>query len=309
MTPSPVIVVHGGAGSLDSDDDRQQYLTSVGEALERGCAALSRSAHDAVCAAVMHLESHSITNSGRGAALALDGTAALDAGYMDGATRRYGAVSGVRRTENPIVLAQYLAQEGDFGRFVGPPCSDQLVAEAGATPCEPERLISERAQGIHAARLAQAGSSLAPGSAPLLDTVGAVALDAEGHLAAAVSTGGMSLKRPGRIGDSPVVGGGFWADDRVGACVTTGVGEVLMREGTARHAVQLLQAGVAPAEAAAVALAALLDGPDDVRGRSGLILVTAAGEVLLDHNAPEMSSGWMRPDGQRELTHLWRKPS
>jgi isoaspartyl peptidase/L-asparaginase-like protein (Ntn-hydrolase superfamily) len=302
---APVIVVHGGAGSLASEDDRRQYLEGVGGALDAGCEALARSARDAVLAAVMHFESHTITNAGRGAALAVDGSVALDAGFMEGATRRYGACTGVRRTENPILLAAHLSAEGDFGRFVGPPTSDELLEAAGAARCEPAALISERARRIHAERSARAAES-PPGSAPLLDTVGAVAVDAEGRSFAAVSTGGMSLKRPGRIGDSPVVGGGFWADDRTGACVTTGVGEVLMREGTARRMVQLMAAGHTLAEASAEVLADLLDHPDDQRGRSGLIAVTAAGEVLLDHNSPEMSGGWMRPDGARELTHLWR---
>jgi beta-aspartyl-peptidase (threonine type) len=301
----PVIVVHGGAGSLASEEDRRQYLLGVGGALDAGCAALSRSARDAVLAAVMHFESHTITNAGKGAALAVDGTVALDAGFMEGATRRYGACTGVRCTENPILIAEHLAAEGDFGRFVGPPTSDELVEFAGARRCDPAALITDRARHIHAERSARAAEP-PPGSAPLLDTVGAVAIDAEGRSFAAVSTGGMSLKRPGRIGDSPVVGGGFWADDRFGACVTTGVGEVLMREGTARRLVQLLGEGRAPDAAAAEVLADLLDHPDDQRGRSGLIAVTPAGDVVLDHNSPEMSGGWMRPDGAREVTHLWR---
>ena len=305
MTPPPVLIVHGGAGSLPDDADRQAYLRGVAEALEVGVAALARSAREAVRAAVMHLESHTITNAGRGAALALDGTVALDAGFMCGATRRYGGVTGVRRTENPVLLAEHLAGEGDFGRFVGPPCADTLLEAAGARPCEPAWLVTERTAAIHAARLAS-GQRPAAGSTPWLDTVGALALDAQGHLAAAVSTGGMSMKRPGRIGDSPVVGGGFWADDRVGAAVTTGVGEVLMRQGTARFAVRLLGQGRSPAEAASDALEDLLEYPEDRRGHSGLIVLRADGELALDHNSPEMSAGWIRLDGSQHVTHKWR---
>jgi len=299
----PVIVVHGGAGDLDSGEDRRQYLRGVGEALDAGLAALPGGAAAAVLAAVVHMERHTIMNAGRGAALAADGSASLDAGFMDGATRRYGAVTGVRRCGTPVLLAERLAREGDYGRFVAPPDSDALAGEFGLAACSPEDLVTDRARRLWEARCTQA-SPAARG--PWLDTVGAVALDGSGHVAAAVSTGGMSLKRCGRVGDSPVVGGGFWADDRAGACVTTGVGEVLMREGTARRCVQLVAAGRPPQAAAAEALAELCDFPGDTRGASGLILVTPRGAALLDHNSAEMSGGWARPDGTRRVTHQWR---
>lgn len=301
-TNEPVIVVHGGAGDLASEDDRRQYLQGVRGALEAGRAALAEGSRAAVIAAVAYMESETIMNAGRGAALATDGSASLDAGFMIGDTRRYGAVTGVRTCMNPIRLAAALSDEGDFGRFVGPPDADGLADEFDVPRCEPAALITERTRRLHAERAALQ----APRGAPFLDTVGAVALDARGRLAAAVSTGGMSLKRPGRIGDSPVVGGGFWADDSVGACVTTGVGEVLMRQGTARRVVQLVADGATPADAAARALDELLDHPGDERGVSGLIFVDRSGRVVLDHNSREMSGGWMRAGGESESTHLWR---
>jgi len=265
MNSPPILVVHGGAGSLASEADRRQYLAGVGEALDAGQAAHDQGCRAAVRAAVMHMEAHSIMNAGRGSSLALDGLVSMDAGFM--------------------------AE------------SDELIEVAGAPLCEPADLVTERARRLHAERLAgEPGPSV---GAPLLDTVGAVALDAEGHVAAAVSTGGMSLKRPGRVGDSPIVGAGFWADDATGACVTTGVGEALMRQGTARRCVQLVASGVSAAEAAAQALDELIDYEGDVRGRSGLILVTREGEVVLDHNSPEMSAGWIAAEGGREVAHLW----
>jgi L-asparaginase / beta-aspartyl-peptidase len=299
----PVIVVHGGAGDLHSEEDRRQYLRGVGEALDAGLSALPGGATAAVLAAVVHMERHTIMNAGRGAALAADGTASLDAGFMDGATRRYGGVTGVRRCLTPVLLAERLSHDGEYGRFVGAPGSDELPGEFGLAACAPEELITDRARRLWEARCAEAASTARE---PHLDTVGAVALDEQGHVAAAVSTGGMSLKREGRVGDSPVVGAGFWADDRSGACVTTGFGEVLLREGTARRCVQLLAAGRAPQAAAAQALAELSDFPGDERGASGLILVTSRGLVLLDHSSHEMSGGWARPDGTRRATHLWR---
>jgi len=302
MSTTPVLVVHGGAGDLPSADDRAQYLEGVEGSLRAGLAALADGAAAAVREAVVHMETHTIMNAGRGAALASDGTVSLDAGFMDGTTRRFGGVTGVRRYPNPVRLAAHLAGEGDYGRFVGPPDADQLALEIGDAHCDPKDLVTPRARRLHEERR---GAAPQAGAACWLDTVGAVALDAEGHVAAAVSTGGISLKRPGRIGDSPIVGGGFWADDRVGACVTTGVGEVLMRQGTARRCMQLVEDGRSPEEAAAASLAELVDFEGDTRGASGLILVTRTGAVVLDHNSKEMSGGWIRPDGSTEVTHLW----
>lgn len=306
MTVRPVVVVHGGAGNLEREEDRRQYLAGVARALELALAELPRGATAAVLAAVVHMESHTIMNAGHGAALAADGSVSLDAGFMDGRTRRYGGVTGVRNCLNPVLLAERLAAEGDFGRFVGPPGADALAAACGLPTCGEDELVSERARAIWRQRRDEAGRT--PAARPAyLDTVGAVALDAEGHVAAAVSTGGMSLKRSGRIGDSPIVGAGFWADDRQGACVTTGVGEALLRQGTARRAVQLLATpGMTPAQAARAALDELEDEPGDLRGASGLILVTPRGELALDHNSREMSAGWARPGGERPVHHLWR---
>ncbi len=303
VSDGPVLVVHGGAGDLDSEEDRRLYLAGVGEALDAGLRELPRGACAAVLAAVEHMERHTIMNAGRGAALCADGTVALDAGFMDGASRRYGAVTGVRNCATPVLLAERLSREGDWGRFVAPPCADTLAAEFGLPACRPESLVSPRALRIWEARCT---AGRPDGRAPWLDTVGAVALDAEGHVAAAVSTGGMSLKRPGRVGDSPVVGGGFWARDGAGACVTTGVGEALMREGSARRCVQLLASGTPPAQAARQALAELEDFPGDVRGASGLLLVSPEGAVVLAHSSREMSGGWARPGGARRVTHQWR---
>ena len=304
---APVLIVHGGAGSLACADDRRQYLDGVGQALNAGQQALqadpAAGSRQAVLAAVMHMEAHTIMNAGRGSALARDGSVSMDAGMMVGGSRRYGAVTGVRRTVHPVLLANHLLGDGDYGRFVAPPESDELIDVSGAPRCEPEELITERTLRLHGERMA--GAPVDSDSAPALDTVGAVCLDARGHLAAAVSTGGMSLKRTGRVGDSPIVGAGFWADD-VGAAVTTGVGEALLRQGTARRCVQLVAAGVDPTEAVAQALDELIDHDGDHRGRSGVILVTAAGEVVIDHNTPEMSAGWVAADDGGRVTHLWR---
>ncbi|MGQ0553509.1 MAG: isoaspartyl peptidase/L-asparaginase [Planctomycetota bacterium] len=316
MSRGPVIVVHGGAGSLPCEEDRQQYLQGVAGALAAGCTGLAESAEAAVLAAVSHMEAHTIMNAGRGSVLDEEGQVRLDAGFMEGARRRYGAVTGLRNCLFAARVAARLAEEGDYGRFVAPPGSDRLAASFGLPVCDPAELITERALRLwrerKAAEEAQgaAESGRAPAAAakrgPYLDTVGAVALDAQGRLAAAVSTGGMSLKRIGRVGDSPIAGAGFWADDRSGACVTTGVGEVLLRQGTARRTVQLLASGLTPAGAAAAALAELSDYPGDDRGDSGLILLGADGQLVLAHSSQEMSGGYQRPGQEPRIGHLWR---
>jgi beta-aspartyl-peptidase (threonine type) len=291
----PVIVVHGGAGRLESSSDHADHEGAIEQALAAALPLLAISASAAAVEAVVTMESNPALNAGRGAALAADGSVSLDAGFMDGGSRRYGGVCGVRRCEHPVRLAEYLASEGDYGRLVGAPACDALAVELGLPTCEPEDLITESALRRYRQRVAAATAH---------DTVGAVALDASGRMAAAVSTGGTGLKRTGRIGDSPVVGAGFWADDRHGACVTTGVGELLLRAGTARRCVEL--AITRPAdEAAGRALQELVER--DGRGRTcGLILVTPSGAVAVEHTSAHMAAGWATADGRREIRSLWR---
>jgi len=303
MGVAPVLVVHGGAGSLESEEDRRLYLDGVREALDAGLAVLEQGADAAVRAAVVHMESHTIMNAGRGAALDVQGRVRLDAGFMQGDSRRYGGVTGVTNHENPVLLAERLCAEGDFGRMVAPPGSDELATGYGLPTCDTEDLVTERASSMWRRR---SDRDVAPGKARYLDTVGAVALDARGRTAAAVSTGGMSLKRDGRVGDAPIVGAGFWADDRHGAAVSTGVGEAIFREGSARRCIQLIATGATPAAAASQALAELCDRPGDMRGAAGLIIVSRDGAVALDHSSAEMSGGWARPGGESDVNHQWR---
>ncbi len=295
----PGLVVHGGAGLPSTDADRTRFLAAISGALGCGLAALERDATAAVLAAVAYMESETDLNAGRGATLDRQGGVTLDAGFMDGRTRRFGGVAGVTRCMNPVLLAHRLAGDGDYGRLIGGVPADELAARLSISVCAPGDLITDRALRAFQRR-SQRGVAGSPA-----DTVGAVALDAGGHLAAAVSTGGTSLKPAGRIGDSPIVGAGFWADDRAGACVTTGVGEALLRQGTARRAVALLTAGHAPNEAARLALVELADHPGDERAPAGLILITPDGEVALDHSAPEMPAGFARLGNDPQVRLVW----
>ena len=279
-------------------EDQHTYTCAVDEALDRGLFALPQGAGTAVVAAVRYMESETVLNAGCGAALDRDGTVSLDAGFMEGAERRFGGVAGARRCENPILVAQYLASQGEYGLLLDGAAADEMARTIGASACEPGDLITDRARSRHRRHLAA--------EVPSGDTVGAVAVDANGHVAAAVSTGGSAVKAVGRIGDSAIVGAGLWADDGWGACVTTGIGEILLRQGTARRCVELLAAGRPPAVAAAGALAELTDADGQIRSGCGLIAVAGDGAVALDHTAAEMAAGWARLDGTREVRASWR---
>jgi len=292
----PVLVVHGGAGAQPSNRDRRAHLAAVREALQRGSRSLSYSADEAVVAAVAFMEAETDLNAGRGATLDRDGRVTLDAGFMEGHDLRYGAVGCVTRTATPIVLARGLSSDGSFGRFLVGASADALVGRYGALPCEPEELVTERARSVWRRATAAALAT---------DTVGAVALDQHGRLAAAVSTGGLSRKPAGRVGDSAVVGAGFWAEQPLGACVTTGIGEAMMREGTARRCVRLLAEGCTPQSAARKALEELSRG--DSHPAAGLILVSAEGAVVLAHTSPVMNAGYVRPEENPRVRTVWER--
>jgi beta-aspartyl-peptidase (threonine type) len=291
--------VHGGAGSAAAPQDEASYLDAIANALLRGASELSRGAEAAVVAAVAFMETSTPFNAGVGAVLAADGSVRLDAGFMDGATRRFGAVADVRRCATPVRIAASLASDGRFGRLLVGEAAERAAKEAGIALCGPEALVTDHARERH--RRALCDPTVFPA-----DTVGAVAMDGKGHLAAAVSTGGLAGKRPGRIGDSPIVGAGFWADDRHGAAAATGIGEVLMREGTSRRCVELLARGTDPAEALRLALEELRQGSTpQPAGLGGLIVVSAAGEIALGHDTVAMSAGWIRPGGAPTVSSRW----
>lgn len=249
------------------------------------------------------MEASTAFNAGIGAVLADDGTVRLDAGFMDGATLRFGAVADVQRCPTPVRIAALLASDGRYGRLLVGEAAERAGVDAGVASCEPEQLVTERVRERHRRALSD---SPVPGT----DTVGAVALDASGRLAAAVSTGGLSGKRAGRVGDSPIVGAGYWADDRHGAAAATGIGEVLMRQGTARRCVELIASGVTPAEAVRLALAELHDGSarsdEDLGGLGGLVVVTPEGDLAIGHDTATMSAGWIRPGGPPTVSLRWR---
>ena len=277
----PVIVVHGGAGSRPAEGPE---ATAAREGCARAAAMgqaillAGGAALDAVQAAVRALEDDERFNAGRGSALTRDGTVELDAAIMSGDGLRLGAVAAVSGVRNPVDLARRLLDEGDHALLVGEGAL-AFARETGVALCAPDSHVTERARADLARELARRQRPAGGG------TVGAVALDAAGHVAAATSTGGMVGQRAGRVGDSPLPGAGTYADDEAGAASATGHGERIMQVALTKTAIDLRRAGRPAREAAAAARATL----DRVAGRGGLIVVDRGGGVGVAFNTTSMS--------------------
>jgi len=257
------IIVHGGAGDVPPER-HARLLEGVRRAAAIGDAALAAtgSALDAVTAAVRALEDDPEFNAGHGSVLTRDGTVECDASIMDGATRRIGAVAAVPDLGNAVALARVLLERGEHAMLCGE-SAWALAAEAGITRAPPGNLVTERAR----ARLAMKG------------TVGAVARDGAGRYAAATSTGGMSGKWPGRIGDSPIIGAGTWADARC-ALSATGDGEAIIRVALTRTIAMRAAEPLRDAIAESLHELASITG-----GSAGVIGVDAHGVVALQLSA------------------------
>ncbi|MEZ4463232.1 MAG: isoaspartyl peptidase/L-asparaginase [bacterium] len=291
------ILVHGGAGAVQVEAlkpaERRRREAALRGALEAGGAILAAGgpALDAAQAAVLVLEDHPDFNAGRGAVLTTDGRVELDAAVMDGATGRAGAVASVRRLKNPILGARAVLEASPHVLLVGAG-AERFCLDQGLERAPPRWFrTAHRVRQLEALR-AIGGLALDHGGSAdgKHGTVGAVALDLRGHLAAATSTGGIANKRHGRVGDSPLIGAGTYADGRV-AVSCTGQGEAFIRA-VAAHAlaarVRFLGQGVEDA-AAAVLAEISAQGAE-----GGLIALDAAGRATLPFTTAGMYRGWLR---------------
>ena len=293
------LVVHGGAGGIRRDKltaaKDKEIRAGLTAALQAGSAVLDvgGSALDAVEAAVRVLEDDPNFNAGRGSVLTADGNVELDASVMDGASRTAGAVSGVRATRNPISLARAVMERSDHV-FLGGAGADRFARALGIEEAAPDYFITpERREQL---ALVRASEGEALDVEYKYGTVGAVALDHDGHVAAATSTGGMTAKKWGRIGDSPVIGAGTYADDRAGAVSGTGWGEYFIRVGVAHEICALLRlTGHSPDAAAS----AVLDEVRSLGGQGGVIFVSPDGAAGWSFNTPGMFRGLASPAGAR----------
>ncbi len=288
MPNNPVLAVHGGAWALP-DDMVEAHIRGVRNAISAGWGVLGRggTALDAVEAAVVIMEDDDTFDAGRGSFLNRDGKVQLDALIMDGATLRAGGVGCVERLRNPVRTARKILTESPHVYFVGEG-AERFAAEHGMELCRNEDLVVPREiehLRRHQADAAPPGSELF--SAELNhDTVGAVALDRHGNIAAATSTGGTLNKAPGRLGDSSLIGCGCYADNQTAAVSTTGWGEPIMKLVLAKWTADRVAAGNLPEWAAKEAMNYL---EQRLKGQGGIIVLNAQGQFGIAHNTPRMA--------------------
>jgi beta-aspartyl-peptidase (threonine type) len=297
------IAIHGGAGAMPraalSTEREKAYRAGLGAALDGGFDVLARggSSLDAVAAAVRILEDDPQFNAGRGAALTRDGGAELDAAIMEGRSMRAGAVAAVRHVKNPVDLARRVMEKSRHVLLVGPGAEEFALEEKFTLVPNHYFRTAERIEELEAEQHGKRISDLVPPGPQ--GTVGAVALDAQGTLAAATSTGGMTNKRPGRVGDSPIIGAGTYAKNGVCAVSATGHGEYFIRAVAAHHVATAVQyRGLTLKQAVDEMLQQVLKG---LGGDGGLIGIDAQGGIVMEFSTEGMFRGARDQEGRREI--------
>ena len=292
------VIVHGGAGT-PPEADPAAYLAGVRRAAEAGLRVLvaGGSALDAAQAAAVVLEDDPTFNAGTGSTLTSDGEAELDASCMDGTSLRAGAVACVKTIKNPILAARHVCDDTPHVLMVGP--GAEAFAHRCGIPLYPNQLLvtdQQRArwEELHALAALEGADSVRK----KLGTIGACAVDGRGHVAACTSTGGTAYKLPGRVGDTPIIGAGTFADDQEAAASSTGSGEAILKVSMARAACVRVREGRSPREAAHDAVALLRDR---AHGDGGIILAGPDGRLGWAHNTPRMARAIARAGLARAL--------
>lgn len=297
MPHNPVLLVHGGAWAIP-DDMIDAHLNGVRNAAAAGWGVLERggSCMDAVEAAVVVMEDDDTFDAGRGSFLNRDGRVQLDAMIMEGATLRAGGVGCVERIKNPVKAAKLVLQESAHVYFVAEG-AENFAEEHGIELIDNSELVVPR----EVERLKKAKEQVQlqtpaefTGALTSHDTVGAVALDQNGNIAAATSTGGTLNKHPGRVGDTSIIGAGCYADNLSAAVSTTGWGEPFMKLCLGKHAVDLVKGGSAPDQAARDAITYM---KARLGGHGGMILLDPLGRIGIYHNTPRMAWAFQRVSG------------
>ncbi len=291
------IVIHGGAGGNSAKWDEAKKngrLEGLERALTAGRDILAKggTAMDAVEAAIVVMEDDARFNAGRGAVVTVEGKAELDASIMDGSQLACGAVAGVTNAKNPISLARLVSSETKHVLLAGPG-ANQFAKEQGVELVEPEYFLSYK-NWLHNREVAPPPS---PDEESKLGTVGCVALDSHGNLAAGTSTGGTTKKLAGRVGDSPIVGAGTYAANDTCAVSGTGIGEEYIRHAVAYDIVaQMRYAKKSLPDAVTEIMTHRLKA-----GVGGIIAVSREGEIVMQHNTPGMSCGAADHTGRFEV--------
>ena len=290
----PSLIVHGGAWDIP-DDATDACQAGCRRALQAGWSVLSRGGHalDAIEAAVIALEDDPVFDAGYGSHLNLDGHVECDAIVMDAATLRAGSVAGLHRIKNPIRAARAVLEKSPHMMLISEG-AERFAAQHGVALCDPADLISpaEREAWL---RCREDSHAAEHHRGHEQGTVGAVALDEHGRLYAATSTGGTCCKLPGRVGDSPLIGCGCYADTDTGGVSTTGYGEAIMQVVLAKTAADFLRPAASTPERAAQAAVQLLANRG--KGTGGLILLDKHGKPGFAFNTPRMAYGFVSSGG------------
>ncbi len=291
------IAVHGGAGTLARADltpeSERDYRSGLRRALSAGFEVLERggASLDAVVAAVRVLEDDPLFNAGYGAVVAANGAHELDASLMDGRDLRAGAVTGVRHVKSPIELARLVMERSPHVMLAGPG-AEEFALEQGMVPVPNSHFATERRR-LELERMLR--GELDTGRESLMGTVGAVARDVNGNLAAATSTGGMTGKRWGRVGDSPIIGAGTYAANDCCAVSATGHGEYFIRAAVAHEIASLMRyRGMSVRQAADEVVMRQLT---KLGGAGGVIAIGRDGEIAMPFNSEGMLRGAMDSRG------------
>lgn len=279
----PVIIVHGGAKTISEDKVGANH-TGCRAAVEAGWIVLQRggSAAEAVEEAIRDLEADQTFNAGFGSTLNSEGEVEVDAAIMDGATLHWGAVAAVQGVQHPISAARRIMEEKP--RLLVARSGERFALEHGLEMCPKEDLVSEEQQQEWEQELEVVDRP---------NTVGCVALDVHGNLVAGTSTGGTTGQPQGRVGDSALVGCGLYADNRLGACSTTGDGESIVPVVLAKTAIDALADGRHPDQAAQHAIDTLIDR---VEGEAGCIVLDRNGQIGWAFNSDDMAVAYMTSD-------------
>ncbi len=291
-----MILIHGGCGGARPT---ARQLAAIRDALNEGYARLETggSAVDAVERAVAVLEMSGRFNAGKGAKRQMDGVARMDASLMDGRDLAAGAVASIEGILTPIRAARCVMERTPHVLLVGE-SARRLARLYRIAPLPPEHSKERSKTSRFSAR--EIGVCEAPGK---LGTVGAVARDADGHVAAATSTGGITRMLPGRVGDSPLIGAGTYADDAAGAVSMTGTGETIIRMGVAKEIAMALEEGRSPDTAGGRALARMRRR---IGGDAGAIVLSADGAFAILHTTPYMASGYRAGRSARAASRFHR---
>ena len=303
---TPVIVIHGGAGVIAKEMTQEKdkaVRAELAKALHAGYDALKAgvSSLDAVAKAIVVMEDSPLFNAGKGAVFNHDGRNELDASIMDGATLRAGAIANVHRIRNPILLARAVMEKSPHVMLIDDG-AEKFAESIGMPLVDPKYFYTEeRWQQLQQALKEEQEHTVDPAKTPHHGTVGAVALDARGNLAAGTSTGGMTNKRFGRVGDSPIIGAGTYADARC-AVSATGWGEFYIRATAARDICARIEyRGDTLAKAADDVVLGVIP---KLGGDGGVIGLDAQGNIATPFNTDGMYRAWIDRDGKMHIAIL-----